>query len=56
MYEYRQALQELWARSATTHEALLKSLQIWCSQVEARGIQVLREFSLKLRGYSLQPG
>jgi stearoyl-CoA desaturase (delta-9 desaturase) len=55
VYEYRQALQEVWARSATTHEALLNNLQTWCSQAEASGIQALREFSLKLRGYSLQP-
>lgn len=54
VYEYRQALQDVWARSATTHEALLKNLQTWCSQAEASGIQALREFALRLRGYSLQ--
>jgi stearoyl-CoA desaturase (delta-9 desaturase) len=54
VYEHRQRLQAVWARSATTHEALLRNLQTWCSQAEASGVQALREFSLKLRGYSLQ--
>lgn len=56
VYEYRQALQDVWARSATTHEALLHNLQTWCSQAEASGIEALRDFALKLRGYSLKPG
>lgn len=55
VYEFRQRLQEVWARSATTHEALLKNLQTWCSQAEASGVQALQKFSLKLRSYSLQP-
>lgn len=54
VYEYRQALQDVWARSATTHEALLQNLQAWCNQAEASGVQALREFALRLRGYSLQ--
>jgi stearoyl-CoA desaturase (delta-9 desaturase) len=55
VYEYRQRLQAVWARSATSHEALLKNLQTWCAQAEASGVQALREFSFKLRGYALQP-
>lgn len=55
VYEFRQKLQEVWARSATTHDALLKNLQTWCSQAEASGVQALQEFSMKLRSYSLQP-
>lgn len=54
VYEYRKGLQDVWARSATTHEALLLNLQTWCSQAETSGIQALQEFAIKLRGYSLQ--
>jgi stearoyl-CoA desaturase (delta-9 desaturase) len=55
VYEFRQRLQAVWARSATSHEVLLKNLQTWCAQAEASGIQVLQEFSRKLRCYTLQP-
>jgi stearoyl-CoA desaturase (delta-9 desaturase) len=55
VYEFRQRLQAIWGRSATSHEALLKNLLNWCSQAEASGIKVLQEFSLKLRSCSLQP-
>lgn len=54
VYEYRQALQEVWARSATTHDALIKNLQAWCARAEASGIQALHEFARRLRGYALQ--
>ncbi len=54
VYQYRQKLQAVWGRSATSHENLLKALQEWCSQAEATGIQALEEFSRRLRGYSLQ--
>jgi stearoyl-CoA desaturase (delta-9 desaturase) len=55
VYEFRQRLQAVWARSAASHEALLKNLQAWCAQAEASGIQALQEFSRKLRCYALQP-
>ena len=55
VYEYRQRLQSVWDRSTTTHEALCRALQAWCAQAEASGIQALRDFSYKIRGYTLQP-
>jgi len=30
-------------------------LQQWCREAEASGIQALQEFSLRMKGYSLQP-
>ncbi|MEJ2645748.1 MAG: transposase [Gammaproteobacteria bacterium] len=51
---YRQALQDIWARSAASHEHLRHALQEWCVQAEATGIQALERFARRLRGYSLQ--
>ncbi|MGA7801648.1 MAG: fatty acid desaturase [Gammaproteobacteria bacterium] len=56
VYQYRQALQDIWARSAASHENLCHALQEWCAQAEATGIQALEAFAHRLRGYSLQAG
>ncbi len=55
VYAMRQKLQAIWQRSAATHEPLLLALEEWCHQAEATGIQALRDFSRKLRTYSLVP-
>jgi stearoyl-CoA desaturase (delta-9 desaturase) len=55
VYQYKQRLQQIWQRSAETHENLLHALQDWCKQAEATGIKALQEFARKLRAYSLQP-
>lgn len=55
VYTMKQKLQDIWQRSATTHEHLLQALEEWCRQAEATGIQALRDFSLKLRTYTLAP-
>jgi stearoyl-CoA desaturase (delta-9 desaturase) len=54
VYYYRQQLQSVWARKATSQESLIKTLQDWCLQAEATGISSLEEFARRLRGYSLQ--
>lgn len=51
VHQYRQRLQAVWDRAATSQESLLKSLQDWCRQAEGTGIQALEEFSRSLRGY-----
>jgi stearoyl-CoA desaturase (delta-9 desaturase) len=56
VYQYRQQLQSVWARKATSPENLIKALQEWCVQAEATGISALRDFARRLRGYSLQAG
>ena len=55
VYQFRERLREVWERSAPNQEALLKSLQDWCQQAEATGIQALETFSRNLRGYTLAP-
>jgi stearoyl-CoA desaturase (delta-9 desaturase) len=54
VYHFRQQLQAVWARKATSQENLVKALQDWCLQAEATGISSLQEFARRLRGYSLQ--
>ena len=53
VYQFRERLVDLWERTATSHEALLKGLQDWCQQAEASGINALQEFARNLRGLSL---
>jgi stearoyl-CoA desaturase (delta-9 desaturase) len=55
VYRFRERLRDLWERTAPNQEALLKSLQDWCQQAEATGIQALETFSRNLRGYTLAP-
>lgn len=55
VYAMKQGLQEIWGRSAATQEHLLQALEEWCRAAEASGIEALRDFSLKLRGYTLAP-
>ena len=54
VYQHRQQLQSVWTSKAINQEKLCKALQEWCQQAEATGIAALQEFSLRLRGYSLQ--
>ena len=53
IYAFRQELAVIWARSASTQEQLLKSLEDWCRRAEASGIQALEEFSQRLRCYRM---
>ncbi len=55
VYQYREKLQAIWNRKATSHEQLVKALQEWCAQAEATGIKALQEFAGRLKGYSLMP-
>ncbi|MGD2073543.1 MAG: fatty acid desaturase [Gammaproteobacteria bacterium] len=53
-YLFRERLQEIWNRSATSHDKLLQALQDWCQQAESTGVEALQSFARRLRGYSLQ--
>jgi stearoyl-CoA desaturase (delta-9 desaturase) len=52
LYQMRQELVHIWERSSLSKEQLVKSLQDWCHQAEASGIEALREFSFRLRSYA----
>jgi stearoyl-CoA desaturase (delta-9 desaturase) len=51
VYQYRERLEQIWKRTATSQEALLQSLQEWCREAEATGIKALEDFSRSLRKY-----
>jgi stearoyl-CoA desaturase (delta-9 desaturase) len=42
----------MWERSDVSREQLLLQLQDWCRRAELSGIDVLEEFSLRLRQYA----
>ena len=54
VYQFRERLQAIWDRSATSHDKLLQALQEWCQQAEATGVEALEMFARRLKGYSLQ--
>jgi stearoyl-CoA desaturase (delta-9 desaturase) len=54
VYQFREGLQAIWSRSATSHENLLQALQEWCQQAEATRVEALQQFARRLKGYSLQ--
>ena len=53
VYAMKQRLQEVWSKSATTQEHVLKALEDWCKAAETSGIDALREFSANLKRYEL---
>jgi len=55
VYEFRAKLQEIWQMANASHERLVAALQEWCTQAEESGIESLREFAIRMRGYSLKP-
>ncbi|WP_455219995.1 DesA/ISL3 alpha bundle tail domain-containing protein, partial [Kaarinaea lacus] len=55
VYQYKQKLKEIWARSTENQTKRVAKLQEWCAQAEQTGIKVLEDFAHALRGYSLQP-
>lgn len=55
VYAMKERLQDIWNRSASTHEHLRHALEEWCRHAEATGIEALRTFARRLRGYSMAP-
>jgi stearoyl-CoA desaturase (delta-9 desaturase) len=52
VYEFRQRFQEIWQKRAVSPDNMVKALQEWCSQAEATGIKVLRDFADSLKNYT----
>lgn len=52
VYQLRVALQNIWARSTDSQQVLLKRLQEWCQQAEDSGVEVLRNFVMRIKGYT----
>ncbi len=55
LVEYRARLAAVLETRSQSANDTLQQLQAWCREAEASGIEALREFSLRMKGYSLQP-
>ena len=55
LIEYRRRLAEVLESRSRGANDTLQALQQWCREAEASGIQALQEFSLRMKGYALQP-
>ncbi|HVC49358.1 MAG TPA: fatty acid desaturase [Burkholderiales bacterium] len=53
LYNLRQDLSAVWARSTASQEQLIKQLNDWCHRAETSGIEALKQFSRKLRCYAI---
>jgi stearoyl-CoA desaturase (delta-9 desaturase) len=52
VYTMREELKSVWQRSASTKDELVKQLEDWCRRAEESGIEVLQNFSRRLRCYA----
>lgn len=53
LYQLKQELVVIWARSTASQEQLVKRLEDWCHKAEQSGIRALEEFSRRLRSYQV---
>ena len=52
-YDFRESLQYVWLKTASSQTELVESLQAWCKQAEESGLERLQQFSVRLKGYVL---
>ncbi|MBP0131862.1 MAG: fatty acid desaturase [Nitrosospira sp.] len=52
VYTMREELMSVWQRSTSTKDELVKQLEDWCRRAEESGIEVLQNFSRRLRCYA----
>ncbi|MBI0421004.1 MAG: fatty acid desaturase [Nitrosospira sp.] len=52
VYTMREELISVWQRSTSTKDELVKQLEDWCRRAEESGIEVLQNFSRRLRCYA----
>lgn len=56
VYDFRESLQYVWQRTASSQKELIDSLQAWCKQAEESGLESLSQFALQLKTYAPLPG
>lgn len=54
VYSYRQSLQSVWLKTASSQKELVESLQNWCRQAEESGLEALSQFSKQIKSYVLK--
>src|SRR3954447_68802 len=52
VYKMREELRAIWQRSTMSKDELVKQLEDWCHRAEESGIEVLQNFSRRLRCYA----
>lgn len=55
VYQFREELKSIWARTTATQKELIDALHEWCHQAEGTGIQKLQDFVQYLKGYTIPP-
>lgn len=58
-YTYRQSLQNVWSKTASSQKELVEALHNWCKQAEESGLEVLSQFAQHIKGYvpkTVNPG
>ncbi|HAT3863328.1 TPA: acyl-CoA desaturase [Legionella pneumophila] len=53
VYNYRQSLQQIWLKKVSSQKELIESLNQWCKKAEKSGLDVLHQFSLRIKSYVL---
>ncbi|MBA2649136.1 MAG: fatty acid desaturase [Legionella sp.] len=51
VYTYKQSLQNVWLKTASSQKELIEALQQWCRQAEESGLDVLRQFAQQIKAY-----
>ncbi|WP_131782653.1 DesA family fatty acid desaturase [Legionella gresilensis] len=51
VYFYRQSLQNIWLKTATSQKELVEALQQWCKQAEESGLEVLHQFAQQIKNF-----
>lgn len=51
VYQFKQSLQAVWQKTATSQKELVEALQTWCKQAEASSIEAVRQFSMQIKCY-----
>lgn len=55
VYTYRQSLQNIWLKTASSQRELVEALQQWCKQAEESGLDVLKQFAQQMKGFVPKP-
>lgn len=55
VYHYRQSLQNIWLKTASSQKELVESLQQWCKQAEESGLEVLHQFAQQVKNFVPKP-
>lgn len=49
VYTYKQSLQNIWTKTASSQKELIEALHNWCKQAEESGLEVLHQFAKQLK-------